>query len=49
MIDRDRLPDERGSTVKTVDVDHCAEPGRGVAHGADIDAATAANQELGSA
>jgi hypothetical protein len=42
VIDGHGLLDESGSIVETVDVDHCADAGRGLADGADIDAAASA-------
>ena len=42
VIDGHELLDESGSIVETVDVDHCADAGRGLADGADIDAAASA-------
>jgi hypothetical protein len=42
VIDGHGLLDESGSIVETVDVDHCADAGRGLANGADIDAAASA-------
>ena len=49
VIDRSGVPDESGPVVEAIGVDDSAGAGRGLANGADIDAAAPANQKLGGA